>query len=161
MNKAVKIILAFGAVSVALFFFVIPWILTWVDTQPIWVSFIIFYFFFFTVLSAVLYFIISKNKKNFVHSLRFASASTFIIMAIDLYLPAWAVDSQGNLLASDTIGYLGSVDFVVAFFWSGMGISGPLLLFVTYVLTGMMLLTIAFAIMGTKSFVSNVKRVIT
>jgi len=159
MNKAIKIILAFGLVSAILFFVVIPWIQTWIVSQPIWVYFIIFYFMIFALISLVLYFVISTKKKNLKGAFRVASSTTLIVMAIDLFLPAWAVDSQGNILTSETIGYFGSIDYVIATFWHNLGISGPWLMLFTYVITGMILLFIAFYIMGSKNFVSEMKRV--
>ncbi len=159
MNKAIKIILAFGLVSAILFFVVIPWIQTWIVSQPVWIYFIIFYFLIFALISSILYFIINRKKKNIKGAFRVASSTTFIVMAIDLFLPSWAVDSQGNILSSNTIGYFGSVDYVFAFFWNSLGINGPWLLLFTYVISGMLLLTLAFLIMGTGKFVSEIKRV--
>jgi len=159
LNKAAKIILAFGAVCALTFFVIVPWIETWIENQPIWVYFIVFYFLIFTLISSILYFVVSKKKKDIKAAFRIASSSTLIVMAIDLYLPSWAVDSQGNILTSETIGYFGSIDYVFATFWNSLGITGPLLMFFTYVFTGMILLSIALLIMGTKNFVSEVKRV--
>jgi len=74
-------------------------------------------------------------------------------------LPSYAVDSSGNILQSETIGYFGCVDYVMGSFWSWVGISGFMLAFFTYVVTGMLFLLIALWLLGKGKFIKSLKRV--
>ena len=156
VNKAVLAIITFGIISTLLIFWFIPNIETWIQNQPIWVYFIFFYFIIFALVSSALWFVLHNRLQTF----RIASTTTLIIMAIDLILPSYAVDWQGNLQSSNTIGYFGSIDFVSASFWSYLGVNGILLAFFTYVVTGMILLFVALWMMGKTKFILELKRII-
>ena len=156
MNKAVLAIISFALVSLAIVFVLIPIFESWVVQQPVITQFLFYYFLIFLIICAVVWAVIHNGLRSF----RFASAATLIMMAIDLVLPSYAVDWQGNFAQSQTIGYFGSIDYSVATFWNWIGISGwPLALF-TYVITGAIFLYAALYLLGRKIFVAELKRFI-
>lgn len=154
INRAILAIIAFGFIVGIITFIIIPISNEWVSTQPIWVHFLFFYFLIFSLISITICYILSNKLRAF----RIASSLTFIVIALDLVLPSYAVDSSGHILESETIGYFGCVDYVVGSFWAWVGINGVILAFFTYVVTGMLFLLIALWLMGKGKFLTGLKR---
>lgn len=156
INRAILAIIAFGVIVAIITFIIIPLSNEWVSTQPIWVHFLFFYFLIFSLISITICYFLNNRVKAF----KIATSLTFIVIALDLVLPSYAVDSSGNILESETIGYFGCVDYAVGSFWAWLGISGVLLAFFTYVVTSMLLLFIALWLMGKGKFITGLKRLI-
>ena len=158
-KKSIDIIILFGLISIFIMYIIIPFINPWIINQSVLINFIVFYFLIFIILSGILLLALNnkKGKRNYSHAIRLSIGFTLIIMAIDLILPSYAVDVSGNLLTSQSIGYFGSVDYAVATFWQSLGISGTLLYFFTYIITGIIFFAVALSLLGSKNFLTDLK----
>jgi len=156
LNKVFLIIVALILTVIGIVFFVVPVMQHWIASVPVWVDFVFFYFIIFGIIEVVLFLLLPMKLKSF----RFAMGGTLLIMAFDLVLPSYAVDLSGRILSSETVGYFGSIDYVLAFYWHGLGISGPLLYFCTYVISFAVLLIVALGILGGPAFIKALITVI-
>lgn len=163
MNKAVIAIITFGLVSAFLVFLFLPTFGEAIETQSVALQFIFFNFIVFGLLAIVMFLIF----KNHITSLKASIFGTFIVLAIDLNLPDYAVDAQGHIATATALGFFGSSDYAFASLYSSLGIQGTFSIFgftfgwltlFVYPITTVILLIIAFAVLGGKKFTEELKR---
>lgn len=160
-NRAWGSVIGYGIIVSLIFFLLMPAINSWIVEQSVIVNFIVFYFLIFFIVSGVLLLILGENqkkKRDYVKIFKMAIGITFIVMAIDLVLPSYALDWNGAFLPSSTIGYFGAIDYVIASFWNWLRVSGILLAVLTYPVTGMIFLFLALEILGTTNFIKNLRQ---
>jgi len=85
-------------------------------------------------------------------------AVALIVGALDTWMPPYAVDINGSILYSSTIGYVGSIDYVHAMLGQYIGIGGPWLFLFTYGLLPAIELAAAVLIFGSRKFFAEVAK---
>lgn len=129
-NKAILSIITIGFIGLIFVLWVIflyPLIAT---TYPVWSLFLIFYV---LIISFWLTFFIGF------FGLGLKAFKGGIILSIfsavfDLYYPPFAINLDGTLATSDSIGYRGSIDYTVGFYLTRAGLSGIAIFIFTYFL---------------------------
>jgi len=155
-NKVFLIIIGLVLTAFGIVFYVVPAVQQWIATAPVWVNFIFFYFIIFGIIEIVLFIILPMKIASF----RFAAGGTLILMAIDLILPAYAVDMSGKILSSQATGYFGSIDYVLGTYWHSIGVSGVYLYLCVYVVSFAILLIAALFLLGGSKFIKAVAAVV-
>jgi len=139
-------ILAASVFAMVWFVGLLPLVVNVLGTNYAILQFLIFniglYFFLFIFLKAIITGKLGNGKVDLFEQLKTSLGFTFLILGLDIIMPPYAVTIGGVLETGSNLGVSAS-DYIIGLLWKTVGVGGPALYIITYVVFPILFLIIA------------------